>query len=148
MCSQRWARLENFPPKFPFILIHPKQISVVSKSDKQKKKKERKKKGPLLISIPSLLHFKFVSSPFTISPSFPSPFFHFPFFPCLSFPFPPHFPSPSPFPSSPSFPFFPHFPLPKFSPNFPRVGELPTPSYATVSRSSHSAFLQFHFPVC
>ena len=43
--SQRWATLENFPLPDCFprrlevsILVHPKQISVVSKSDKQKKK--------------------------------------------------------------------------------------------------------------
>ena len=45
VCSQRWARLENFPfpDFFPIeisILAHPKQISVVSKSDKKKKKKK------------------------------------------------------------------------------------------------------------
>ena len=34
------------------ISVHPKQISVVSKNDKQKKKKKKEKKGPLLIFIP------------------------------------------------------------------------------------------------
>ena len=42
VCTQRWTRLENFPPNcfFPVeisILVHPKQISVVSKSGGKKK---------------------------------------------------------------------------------------------------------------
>ena len=93
--------------------VHPKQISIVSKSDKQKKKK--KKKGPLLIFLYlSPFHFKFSSSPFTtIFPSFPFPFslFSLSLFSLsssfsLSLPF---FPLPS---------LFPHFPFQNFPPTF------------------------------
>ena len=53
------------------ILVHPKQILVVLKSEKQKKKKKKKKKVP-----PFLLQFSFFTS--QSSP--------LPFFPCLFFP--------------------------------------------------------------
>ena len=61
------------------ILVDPKQISVVLKSEKQKKKK---KKGPLLILQLFLLPFIFNFPPF---PTFPFKkisffFLHFPFF--------------------------------------------------------------------
>ena len=91
--SQKWARLENFPfPNFfpveIFILGHPKQISVVSKSDKQKKKKVL---AAHFHTFPIL--FKFSSSPFTTSllflSIFPSPHL-LSLFPFLLF-------SPSPF---------------------------------------------------
>ena len=84
VCTQRWARLENFPfPDFPrrnFILIDPKQISVVSKSDKH-----REKKGPLLIFIPFPFHLKFFFFLFTIPLLFLSIFlFSLPLFPLSS----------------------------------------------------------------
>ena len=95
VCSQRWARLENFPHNkwgilFPVeisFLVHPKQISVVSKSD-----------------IPFPLHFKFSSPPLLQFPYFSSQFSLFlaSLFPFLLFsPFPFLFPS-FPFPSSPT----------------------------------------------
>ena len=82
VCSQRWARLQNFPHKLMSIysgvrgiffrgvkvtfsdfsqvkisiLVHPKQISVVSKDD-QKKKKKKKKRG-------SSAHFSYLPLPF------------------------------------------------------------------------------------
>ena len=118
VCSQRWARLEHFPFHnfFPIeisILAHPKQILVVSKSDKQKK-------SALLIFIPFPFHLQF-------------PFFSLSIFP-VSLPL---FSFLSSF--SLSLPFFLLFPfLPKFFPNFPRVGDsptLPTSCYATVKIS-------------
>ena len=98
--SQRWARLENFPHKCLYtvayflevtkshfliflnremffflvaisIVVHPKQISVVSKRDKQNKNKN----SSAHTFPPSI--FKFSSSPFTISSLFLS---IFPFF--------------------------------------------------------------------
>ena len=68
--------------------------------------------------------FKFSSSPFTTSLLFLSIFpfflaFLLSLFSFLLFSFSPL--------SSP----FPPFPLPKFTPNFPRVGDSPTPSYTT-----------------
>ena len=67
VCSQMWVRLENFPfPDFSpveiFILVHPKQISLVSKSNKQKRKKSRLYPR-LLLQFPFLL---FLSSPFPL----------------------------------------------------------------------------------
>ena len=64
LCSQRWARLEDFPlPDFnsplKSILAYLEQISVASKSDKQKLKKNKIKKGPLLIFIPFPFHLSF-----------------------------------------------------------------------------------------
>ena len=41
-CSQRLARLENPPPQKKIFLVHSKQISVVSKSDKQNPKNKTK----------------------------------------------------------------------------------------------------------
>ena len=106
------GKVRKFPLKI-FILAHPKQISVVSKvtSKKKKKKKKRKKekkrkKVLWSFSYISPFHFKFSSSPFTIFTSFPSLFSLY----CLSFSFPPLFPSPFPFFPLPS--LFPHFPLP------------------------------------
>ena len=119
--------VRKFPPKIS-ILVHPKQISVVSKQ-KVTRERERKK---VICSFPyrSISHFKFSSSPFTTSLLFP---LHFPFFPSLSiFPFfvasvslsysfslsLPFFPLPS---------LFPHFPpsFQNFSPNFPRWATRP-----------------------
>ena len=91
-------KISHFPI-FPFveisILFHPKQISVVSKSDKQKKKK---KVLSALIFIHFPFHFKFPR------PLLQFAFFSPPFslFHCLSFPFPPLFPSPFPFSSFPT----------------------------------------------
>ena len=122
--NRRWARLENSPfpnpPPEISILVHHKQISVVSRSDKQIKKK--KKKGPLLICTPLPFHFKF-PPPLLQFLLFLSIFLVFPH---LSFPFPPHFPSPFPFPPLPL--------LSKISPKLSRVGNsstLPTLSYAS-----------------
>ena len=119
VCSQRWARLENFP--FPGFFPHrsfhfgtPQTNSIGFR-----KWQARKKKGPLLIFIPFPFHCKFFSSPFTISFFFLSifPFFLASLFPFLLF-----------------FLFLPFFLLslylPKFPPNF-----LPTPSYATVNNA-------------
>ena len=128
MCSQRWAKLENFPPKFPFCYT-PNKFQLFQKSDKKKKKKKT-----TLCSFSYLFpfHFKFSSSPLLQFPFFSLPIFHlflaslFPFL--LLFPLPSHFSLFLPlFLISPSFQNFP--------PNFPRVGDLPTsptPSYTTV----------------
>ena len=89
----------TFPDFFSveiFILVHPKQISVVSKVTSPKK---------VLCSFSYLPHSKFLSLLFYNFPSFP---FHFPFSLPLFFLFPPLFPSPIHFSS---------IPLPKFPQN-------------------------------
>ena len=127
VCIQRWARLENFQPKFPFWYTQTNFNSF-----KKWQAKTKKQKKVVLIFIPFPFHFKFFSSPSTIFPSFPSPFF---FFSMSLFSLSSFFPSSLPLFPLPS--LFPHFPLPsKISPppNFPRVGDSPTsptPSYAT-----------------
>ena len=95
VCSQRWARLENFP----FL------------DQKWKGKKKKKKKGPLLIFIPFPIHF-----------SFPPPLLQFPFFTSpFSISSLPLFSLSSSF--SLFLPFFLLFPcLPKFSPKLSKVG--------------------------
>ena len=112
------GKVRKFPPKIS-ILVHPKQILVVSKSEKQK----NKKKSSLLIFIPFPLQF------LVFLHNFPSPFSPFPFFLASLFRFLLFFSLPSIFSSSIISPF-----LPKFPPNFPRVGDsptLPTPSFAS-----------------
>ena len=74
-----------FPREKIPILVDPKQISVVFKSEKQKKKK-KKKKSPHLFLWLSYFHFQFSSFPFFNFPSFPLNFHPFPFFPSLFFP--------------------------------------------------------------
>ena len=115
-----------FFPSRNFHFGTPKQISMVSKNDRQKKKR------PLLIYIPSLFHFQFSSSPFTISLLFLSIFpFSLPLFSLSS--------SFSLFLS-----LFPPFPfLPKFPPNFPRVGDLPTKMNLTFLQHRNAVTLQF-----
>ena len=75
-----FSRREMFFLENP-ILVDPKQISLVLKSEKKKKKK--KKKGPQLFLQLFLLPFTIFHFPF-----FDFPFFllHFPYFACLSFP--------------------------------------------------------------
>ena len=67
-----------FPVEISF-LVDPKQISVISKTEKKK----GKKKDPLLIFILFPFHFQFTSFPFIIFLLF---FPHFSIFPCFSFP--------------------------------------------------------------
>ena len=68
LCSQRWVRLEKFPPKMA-ILVHHKQILVVSKSDKQKKVLRSFPFFPCLsVPFPPLFPFPFPFSSSTISP--------------------------------------------------------------------------------
>ena len=72
--------------KFP-ILVDPKQISVIFKSEKQKKKKKKKKKkGPQIFLELFLLPFPILNLPFTIFLLFFSIFTPFPFFPSPIFP--------------------------------------------------------------
>ena len=69
--------VKRFFPVEISILVHPKQISVVSKCEK---KKERKKKSPLLgfiLFYPSITNFPPSISQFFLL------FCPFPFFPCL-----------------------------------------------------------------
>ena len=133
MCSQRWARLDNFPPNVRFGT--PKTNFSDFTKWKAKKKKKKKKKEKVLCSIhtfplpvlsfsPPLLQFPIFSSPFSL----------------LSL---------SLFSLSSSFSLFlPLFLLspflPKFPPNFPRVGEsptLPTLSYATDFNATSFAWI-------
>ena len=82
-CAVRGGRVRKFPPVIEIsILVHPKQITVISKSEKQKKKKKKQKKKKVLCS------FSFSPSSILIFP--PA---LFPFFPCFFFPFPPLFPT-------------------------------------------------------
>ena len=134
VCSQRWATLPNspqnsiwyIPNKFQlfqkvtrkFHLIHPKQISVVSKSDKKK----------------SSAHFYIFSLPFYV---FLLPFYNFfllfssfstfPFFHASLFPFLLFFPSPTVF-----------FHFPSLFPNFPLLYKIP-PKLSKGGRLAHLA---------
>ena len=70
-----WGGKVVFPDFFP-ILVDPKQISVVLKTEKQKKKKKKKKKKVIssFFNFSSFhFQFSFFSAPFSL-------------FPCLSFP--------------------------------------------------------------
>ena len=114
------GEVRKFPPKnvffFPSRNFHfgtPKQISVVSQSDKHKNKQTNKALLPFSYLPPSILSFAhfhtFPSSILSFPPllfffyKFPSFPLYFSLFPCLSFPFPPLFPLPS---------LFSPFPLP------------------------------------
>ena len=98
VCSQRWVRLEleNFPfsiflPVEISILAHPKQISVISNSDKKGGKKVLRSfsyLSPIIFGfLLSLSQFLFFSSPFSLfslplvslSSSFPIPSLFLPF---------------------------------------------------------------------
>ena len=119
VCSQRWARLENFP--FPdFFPCRNFHFGTPQTNSSGFKKWKKKGSSAHFHTFP--FHFKFSCSLFTISLLFLSISL---FFPCL-FPFLFFFPLPSLFLRSP---FFPNFP-----PNFLRVGDSPTsstPSYTT-----------------
>ena len=102
--------------KFPFRYT-PNKFQWFEKVASSKKKKKKKKKVLCSFSYFPHIHFNFSSSPFYNFSSFP---FYFPFFPCLSFPFPPLFPS---LPS-----LFPPFPLPsKIFPKLSKCGRLSYP---------------------
>ena len=113
-----------FFPVEIFILVHPKQIiSVVSKSDKQKRKKEKKCSFSYLCPF----HVKFSSSPFTFS-------LLFLFFSLFSLASLPLFSLSLLFPHLAS--LFPLFPLlSQIFPKLSKSGRLahltPNPSYAT-----------------
>ena len=135
VCSQRWARLDNFPPNVRFGTPKTNFSDFTKWQAKKENKKEKKRKEKVLCSISYLSpsSSKFFSSPFTVSHLFLS---IFPSFIVSLFPFLLFFPLPSPFPPSPF--------LPKFPPNFPRVGEsptLPTLSYATDFNATSFAWI-------
>ena len=127
MCSQRWARLENFPfsyifPRTNFHLGTPETNFSGFKKWQAKKTNKQTNKKKNLCSFHNIFPLPFFSFPppfLTISLLFLS---IFPFFLASVFPFI-------------LSPFLPK--LPKSPPHFPRVGDSPTsptsptPSYAT-----------------
>ena len=115
VCSQRWARLENFPfpDFFPVeisILVHPNKFQWFQKVTRKKRRSSPHfHTFPLTSFPPSLLQFPFFSSPFS--------FFSLSLFSLSSF-----FPSPFPFSSFP----LPSKISPKLSKPRARVGDSPT----------------------
>ena len=107
VCSQRWARLPNFPPNFHFGTFQTNFSCF---------KNDKKKRSPLLIFISFPLPFQVFLLPCNIFPSFPSSFSIFPFFHAPLFPFLLSFPLPSRFSI-----FLPFFLISSFLPNFPQT---------------------------